>query len=90
MRVAGTYQLVWASWGRGMQAWGGVTLICSARGSLCCSGGAIVLVPQLVCFWVLWVVCGGAMLVTQEVSAVGSQYGQDTLDRIGFCLTGLE
>ena len=30
------------------------------------------------------------MLVTQEVSAVGSQYGQDTLGRIGFCLTGLE
>jgi hypothetical protein len=73
------------------QAWGGVTLICSALGSLCCSGGTIVLVLQLVCFWVLWVVCGWTMLVTQEVSAVvSSQCGQDTLDRIEFCLAGLE
>ena len=49
------------------------------------------LVLQLVCFWVLWVVCGWAMLVTQEVSAVvSSQCGQDTLDRIEFCLAGLE
>ena len=37
------------------------------------------------------VVCGWAMLVTQEVSSVvASQHGRDTLGRIEFCLAGLE